>query len=83
MPSALTGEIRPGICRPDWSVLTKPAARDALMGRECVRSGLSEKWGQRLLADAGFGLEDGTSAFYRRWQGTVHAGDRPHDRRVW
>ena len=44
MPSAMTGEIRPGVSRPDWSVVTKPAARSALMGRNRIRSGVSEKW---------------------------------------
>ncbi len=49
MPAELTGEIRPGICRPDWSVVTKPAARAALMGRHDARSGLSQKWSRRRL----------------------------------
>jgi hypothetical protein len=44
MPSGLMEEIRPGVYRPDWSVVTKPAARSAL-----IRSGLAEKWGLRLL----------------------------------
>src|SRR5216684_5731604 len=49
VPAELTGEIRPGICRPDWSVVTKPAARAALMGRHDARSGLSQKWSRALL----------------------------------
>jgi hypothetical protein len=41
-------EIRPGIHRPDWSVVTRPAAREALLGRNRSRSGLAEKWNQTL-----------------------------------
>jgi len=48
MPSAMTGEIRPGISRPDWSVVTKPAAHKALMGRDRARSGFWKKWSQWL-----------------------------------
>jgi hypothetical protein len=44
----MTGEIRPGVSRPDWSVVTKPAARSALMGRIRIRSGISEKWNRGL-----------------------------------
>jgi hypothetical protein len=40
----LTTEIRPGIQRPDWSVVTKPAARAALFARDRARAGVSEKW---------------------------------------
>jgi hypothetical protein len=47
--SALTEEIRPGIRRPDWSLVTKLAARTALMGRDRARSGLSKTWGRTLL----------------------------------
>lgn len=43
-----TTQIRPGIYRPDWSVVTTSAARAALIGRNRSRSGLCEKWGQRL-----------------------------------
>jgi hypothetical protein len=42
--SRMTAEIRPGIHRPDWSVVTKPAAREALIGRDRVRAGPAEKW---------------------------------------
>jgi alkylmercury lyase len=41
-------ELRPGICRPDWSVVTLPAAREALTGRSAARDGLLEKWSTRL-----------------------------------
>ena len=41
-------EIRPGVYRPDWSVVTKPAARSALIGRGNIQSGFAEKWGRRL-----------------------------------
>jgi alkylmercury lyase len=41
-------EIRPGIHRPDWSVLTRPRAREALLGRDRSRFGLVEKWNQPL-----------------------------------
>ena len=48
MPSGLTTEIRPGVHRPDWSVITKSAARTALMGRGQARSDLCEKWSGAL-----------------------------------
>jgi alkylmercury lyase len=41
-------EIRPGIHRPDWSVVTRPPAREALLDRERSRVGLAEKWNQTL-----------------------------------
>ena len=41
-------EIRPGIHRPDWSVVTGPEARAALLGRDRSRIGLAEKWNQPL-----------------------------------
>jgi hypothetical protein len=44
----MTGEIRPGIHRPDWSVVSTPAAREALLGRDHARLGLVEKWNQAL-----------------------------------
>jgi Alkylmercury lyase len=44
----MTAEIRPGIHRPDWSVVTMPAAREALLGRDRSRFGLVEKWNQPL-----------------------------------
>ena len=48
MPSAMTVEIRPGVHRPDLSVLTKPAARAALAGRDHVRTSVCEMWSQAL-----------------------------------
>jgi alkylmercury lyase len=42
--SRMAAEIRPGVHRPDWSVVTKPAAREALIGRDRARAGPSEKW---------------------------------------
>ena len=44
----MTVEIRPGICRPDWSALTRPAARKALLARDCSRIGLAERWNHAL-----------------------------------
>jgi hypothetical protein len=44
----MTAEIRPGIHRPDLSVLTKPRAREAILGRDRSRLGLVEKWNQPL-----------------------------------
>lgn len=44
----VTAEIRPGIHRPDWSVVTKPRARRALLGRDRPRFGLADKWNQTL-----------------------------------
>jgi alkylmercury lyase len=41
-------EIRPGVHRPDWSVVTRPRAREALLGRDRSRFGLAEKWNQAL-----------------------------------
>jgi alkylmercury lyase len=41
-------ELRPGVRRPDWSVVTQPATREALSGRTAARSGLVEKWSTRL-----------------------------------
>lgn len=54
MSPAMTVEIRPGIHRPDWSVLTRTAARQALMGRERGRAGLCDRWSEALgeLSDA-------------------------------
>jgi hypothetical protein len=31
--SRMAAEIRPGVQRPDWSVVTQPATREALLGR--------------------------------------------------
>jgi alkylmercury lyase len=44
----MPAEIRPGIYRPDWSVVTRPAGREALLGRDRSRIGLAEKWDQAL-----------------------------------
>ncbi|MBN8945103.1 MAG: hypothetical protein J0H01_36710 [Rhizobiales bacterium] len=43
-------EIRPGVFRPDWSAVTKPAARQALNGRMTARAGLLDRWSHRLEA---------------------------------
>ena|SRR5437016_3862199 len=48
--SDMVAQIRPGIYRPDWSVVTKPVARAALMSRNRSRSRLREKWSQPLEA---------------------------------
>ena len=45
---SMTTEIRAGARRPDWSVVTKPAARDALLGRARTRTGLPDKWSRAL-----------------------------------
>jgi hypothetical protein len=47
MPPDLT-EIRPGIQRPDWSVVTKSAAGEALLKRGTSRSRLIERWSEPL-----------------------------------
>src|SRR6516164_4156411 len=44
----MTTEIRPGIHRPDWSTVTRPAAREALLARDCSRIGLAERWNHAL-----------------------------------
>jgi len=44
----MAAEIRPGIHRPDLSVVTRPAAREALLGRDRSRFGLADKWNQPL-----------------------------------
>lgn len=44
-------EIRPGVFRPDWSAVTKPAAREALGGRMAARAGLLDAWSHALGAD--------------------------------
>ncbi|MDE2167645.1 MAG: alkylmercury lyase family protein [Alphaproteobacteria bacterium] len=41
-------ELHPGVRRPDWSVVTRPAAREALGGRIAARSGLLAKWSTTL-----------------------------------
>ena len=42
--SRVTAEIRPGVQRPDWSIVTKPAARDALLAGRRTRASLQENW---------------------------------------
>src|SRR6266446_873671 len=44
----MTAEIRPGVNRPDWSVLATAGARKAIFGRARARFGLIEKWNQPL-----------------------------------
>lgn len=44
----MTAEIRPGVYRPDWSVVTSAAAREALLGRDRSRSGPLQKWQHAL-----------------------------------
>jgi alkylmercury lyase len=48
--SRVAAEIRPGVQRPDWSAVTKPAARDALLARDRTRAGVQEKWRHALPA---------------------------------
>lgn len=43
-------EIRPGVHRPDWSIVTTPAARAALGGRTAARAGLLDMWSHALEA---------------------------------
>lgn len=43
-------EIRPGVYRPDLSVVTAPAARAALGGRTAARAGLRDMWSHALEA---------------------------------
>src|SRR5690242_10865480 len=45
-------EIRPGVLRPDWSVVTTSAGRQALSGRLAGRMGLLEHWSKPLDANA-------------------------------
>ena len=45
-------EIRPGVFRPDWSVVTTEAARQALTGRVAGRAGLLEHWSKPLDPNA-------------------------------
>jgi alkylmercury lyase len=44
----MAAEIRLGIHRPDLSVVTRPRARDAILGRDRSRFTLVEKWNQPL-----------------------------------
>ncbi|KAB2911945.1 MAG: hypothetical protein F9K29_21095 [Hyphomicrobiaceae bacterium] len=48
----LAVEIRPGIFRPDWSVVTTTAARQALAARVAGRAGLLAHWSKPLSAAA-------------------------------
>lgn len=41
-------ELRPGVRRPDWSVVTKPVVRDALLRKASSRPGLFAKWSTKL-----------------------------------
>jgi len=41
-------EIRAGVFRPDWSMVTKQRAREALAGRLAARAGLLDRWALRL-----------------------------------
>ncbi|HEX2135512.1 MAG TPA: organomercurial lyase, partial [Microvirga sp.] len=45
-------ELRPGVFRPDWSVVTSPAAEQALAGRADARPGLIDKWLHALSGEA-------------------------------
>jgi len=44
----LAVEIRPGVFRPDWSLVTTEAARQALAGRVPGSAGLLERWSKPL-----------------------------------
>ena len=44
----VTVEIRPGVHRPDWSAVTRKAAREALLARDRSRMGLAERWNHAL-----------------------------------
>src|SRR5258708_8577521 len=50
LPSGPAVEIRAGVFRPDWSVVTKQRAREALAGRLTARGGLLDRWAVRLEA---------------------------------
>jgi alkylmercury lyase len=50
-PQERAVEIRPGVFRPDWSAVTKPGARRALIGRMNARAGLLDRWSHVLDAD--------------------------------
>lgn len=52
MADDLAVEIRPEVFRPDWSVVTTSAARQALSGRGAGRTGLLEHWSKPLDANA-------------------------------
>jgi len=44
-------ELRPGVFRPDWTAIRKPAARRALTGRIAARAGLLDRWSGKLDTD--------------------------------
>jgi len=50
LPNDPAVEIRPGVFRPDWSLVTKRRAREALTGRLAARAGLLDRWALRLEA---------------------------------
>lgn len=50
MPDSAT-EIRPGVFRPDWTAVGKPAVRQALAGRIAARAGLLDRWTGKLGTD--------------------------------
>src|SRR5713226_5575386 len=50
LPNDPAVEIRAGVFRPDWSVITKRRAREALAGRLAARAGLLNRWALRLEA---------------------------------
>jgi alkylmercury lyase len=49
-PNDSAVEIRAGVFRPDWSVVTTRRAREALAGRLAARAGLLDRWALRLEA---------------------------------
>jgi alkylmercury lyase len=51
VPDLQAAEVRPGVFRPDWSVVTSTAARNALAGRAAARSALLEAWAHPLGRD--------------------------------
>jgi alkylmercury lyase len=57
----LAVEIRPGVFRPDWSLVTTEAARQALAGRMAGSAGLLEHWSKPIhpLADLVLSGKDG------------------------
>jgi hypothetical protein len=42
-------ELRPGVFRPDWSVVVSEAVREALVAWEPLRADLIERWTSPLL----------------------------------
>jgi len=50
VPDSAT-ELRPGVFRPDWAAIGKPAARRALAGRIAARAGLLDRWSGKLDSD--------------------------------